>query len=97
MGVLWLRVEKGLEETKPLAGRINHALQDVGFSLETRPFRAHVTLARRREKIPSSILKNVPKGSPCPEGQVDAVHLYQSTLTPSGPHYTRLNTVSLGR
>ncbi len=43
---LWLGIVDGMDELARLAGRLDDALAGVGWDRETRPFRAHLTLAR---------------------------------------------------
>ena len=95
MGVVWLGIEYGLEPLITLAGSLNHHLEAEGFPVEKRPFRAHITLGRSREKIPSAVLRNFPTSPSSPAARIDRLHLYQSTLGPGGSRYTRLHTVYL--
>jgi 2'-5' RNA ligase len=49
---LWLGVADGQPQLAALSDRLNRGLQPVGWALDDRPFRAHLTLARsdgRRE------------------------------------------------
>ena len=43
---LWLGVREGADALANLAARVDRALVDRGWPAETRPFRAHLTLAR---------------------------------------------------
>ena len=43
---IWLGVRRGEEELANLAAQLDRALVDRGWPPETRPFRAHLTLAR---------------------------------------------------
>jgi 2'-5' RNA ligase len=44
--VLWLGVDSGGESLGALAGAVTRATAPLGFTLDERPFRAHLTLAR---------------------------------------------------
>jgi 2'-5' RNA ligase len=43
---LWLDIRRGVEELATLAGSVDAELRAAGWELETKPFRAHLTLAR---------------------------------------------------
>ncbi len=94
MGVIWLSVNLGAEPLAKWAARLQDNLEVVGFRHEKRPFRAHLTLARSRERISKKPFREVPPPKElCPVAPVQAFHLYQSTLAPSGARYTRLHTI----
>jgi len=92
--VIWIGLDKGRDESKILAEKIDEALSKIGFQKETRPFASHLTIGRVRspknkaalkEKITSCELVCV---SPC---SVPSVILFRSTLTPKGSIYTKLH------
>jgi 2'-5' RNA ligase len=43
---LWLDIRDGVEQLAALAGTVDEELRAAGWELETKPFRAHLTLAR---------------------------------------------------
>lgn len=47
--VLWAGLGQGLAEARKLARAVDQALAPLGFAAETRPFAAHLTLARIKE------------------------------------------------
>ncbi len=49
---LWLRIVEGEAELATLAARLDERLAEAGWPRETRPFRAHLTLART-DGVPS--------------------------------------------
>lgn len=85
---LWLGMvpTDGLRE---LCDRVRTELARVGVSFDDKPFRPHITLARRAR---------LPRG-PLPElvfplpAQTARVALFKSTLTQDGPIYKELHTV----
>ncbi len=102
-GVVWL----GPAETPPpladLEARLAHHLGEAGFPAHERPFRPHVTLARRRSRA----------GSPAGlEGELATAErrwltpplvcrareavLFRSELNPSGAIHTTVEKVALG-
>lgn len=96
--VIWIGLDKGAKESVELAGRIDEELSKMGFQKETRPFAAHLTISRVRsaknrealkEKVLSCQLSTVGRQ------QILSVTLFQSTLTPKGPIYTKLHEAKL--
>jgi len=96
--VLWLGSEKLSAELAGLAGDIEQALEAIGFEKESRPFSAHLTLARVRDsgvdKNLRQLLKNYTQVQ-IPKIVVDSVCLYKSQLTSDGPVYTLLRKIEL--
>lgn len=68
-----------------LAGQLNTGLQLAGFSLESRSFKPHVTLARHVDVRASSL-----PVWPVLEWQAPALALVRSRLTPEGSDYSVL-------
>jgi 2'-5' RNA ligase len=90
--------EKLSAELAGLAGDIEQALEVIGFERESRPFSAHLTLARVRDngvdKNLRQLLKNYTEVK-IPQIVVDSVCLYKSQLTSDGPVYTLLRKIEL--
>ena len=90
--------EKLSAELAGLAGDIEQALEAIGFEKESRPFSAHLTLARVRDsgvdKNLRQLLKNYTQVQ-IPKIVVDSVCLYKSQLTSDGPVYTLLRKIEL--
>jgi 2'-5' RNA ligase len=71
-----------------------------GYALDGRAFRPHITLARVREPLPLANARAlalaaravVYKGVQ----QVSALTLFESTLGPGGPRYTKVASIPLG-
>lgn len=80
-GIVWAAIAEVPAELAGLVSRLNARLADCGYSAETRPFRAHVTLAR-----------HVRRGRPIRiepiRWQVDRFCLVSSQLSPDGSRYT---------
>ena len=100
--VLWA----GPAETPPalarLAGDLESALATSGFEPEDRPFRPHLTLARRRrrERVPKGLAAALREAEearlrPPPFLEMREAVLFQSELRPGGAVYTALHTASL--
>ncbi len=88
--VLWL----GARETPPaldaLVGALRERLAGCGLALESRPFRAHMTLMRKVHRRPS-----LPRCEPL-RWRPDTHALIESTPVPGGVRYTRLAAWPIG-
>ena len=87
---LWLALSAASQEFEALEKEVSERLEQVGVAPESRPFRAHVTLARVREPAglrASALLAGIPV-PPHAGGRVDAITLFASRLSPRGPTYT---------
>ncbi len=95
--VVWVGLGKGAAEAIALAAAIDNALSKIGFAKEERPFSPHATIGRVRsllnkdklkEKVASAATKFAL--SAVAPYQISSVILFQSTLTPQGPIYTKI-------
>ena len=99
--VLWAGVSGDTEVLAALARRVDDACANVGFAREQRPFSPHLTLARLRDRASAderqragTLLADIGP-APGESFAVEAFHLIRSTLTPSGPIYDTVHTVTL--
>ncbi|MBN1526762.1 MAG: RNA 2',3'-cyclic phosphodiesterase [Candidatus Omnitrophica bacterium] len=96
--VVWVGLDKGTEESKRLAQAVDDGLSKIGFQKEERPFAAHLTVGRVKSPMNKDKLKAKIKDCQSPASsphRISSVILFQSTLTPSGPIYTKLHEVKL--
>ncbi len=91
--VFWAAVQGG--ETLPaLAHDIEAALEPLGIAKETRPFTAHLTLARIKEPVPLEALRNAAiqvEGAEFGSFPVDRFYLFRSQPGSAGSIYTKLS------
>ena len=96
--VVWVGLEGDIDVLAGLAGRVETALEPLGFPKERRPFAAHLTLARVPDGVPvadrQQLASLIERYSPqaMPSMTVTEVALIQSTLRPGGSVYHRLAT-----
>ena len=86
--VLWLAIRRGAAEL----GRVQQILQSrLAMPPERERFKAHLTLARFRERVSRGKIAEIGK-RPASAGptRIDRVTLYESRLSPAGPAYFRL-------
>lgn len=88
---LWLGATSGGADLADLAADLDRRLVAAGFSKESRPLTAHLTLARIKtydgEKAVARVLKEHQIGE-VGEFNVDRLILMRSLLKPSGSEYT---------
>jgi len=96
--IVWIGSASSSSEGEALAQALHHALQPLGFPIEAKPFKAHLTLGRIRSPKNREALVQFLKGFSFPWEETllfqRLIH-YQSTLTPQGPLYRPLYEVSL--
>ena len=98
--VLWIGLGGALDSLSKLAECISRAVVPLGFPLEDRPFRPHLTVARvkRDHREVGRVLGTLGLLSdsfPCGSILVERVTLFKSDLRQTGPIYTKLWDVSL--
>ena len=95
--VLWVGLRQGAEECTTLAKKVESVLVPLGFAPDSRPFRAHLTLARIKQSRADdwgAVLKALQALS-WPSISITKFVLYASQLSPQGPVYTALQTYTL--
>ena len=90
--VLWLGLAGDLERLRAMQRHVEAALEPIGWVAESRPFAAHVTVGRCRDRTPlaPALLRELQKGKGAahtlPEAQT-RLALMQSHLGRSGARY----------
>jgi RNA 2',3'-cyclic 3'-phosphodiesterase len=97
--VVWIGVEQD-PRLELLHHDLELACEDVGFEVEGRPFRPHITLARVRTPLAVERARALARAARSVRlqvvEQVNSITLYESTLAPSGAHYRRVHVATLG-
>ena len=94
--VVWVGLEGDVEGLTALAGRVEAALEPLGFPRERRPFATHLTLARVPDRTPSAERRQLAslieryQPSALPATTFQQVSLMRSHLGPRGARYERL-------
>jgi 2'-5' RNA ligase len=96
--VLWVDLAGDLTALLSLQSRLDAGLRQVGFDLEARPFRPHVTLARRRESARAGPPEGWPPSLRVGDGtfSMERLTLFQSRLGPRGATYISLSAFPIG-
>jgi 2'-5' RNA ligase len=96
--VLWVGLTS--DHLVALASRVESALQQLGFTPETRKFTPHLTIGRWREAdlASKSLARQLENWRAYEFGisRVESVSLIQSVLKSEGASYNRLATIPLG-
>jgi 2'-5' RNA ligase len=100
--VVWAGIDQGARELAALAGSIDQSLGELGFARESRPFSAHITLARADRRASNVELATLGRTIASQDEAeigvmtVDSVSVVQSDLFAGGPVYTDLSISTLG-
>ena len=100
--VLWAGIDGDLDSLLGLQQKIEQAMAELGFTPEGRPFSAHLTLGRVRDRASAeerrSICAAMSAASLCQVESwlVESAHLVRSHLAPAGATYTTLDAAPLG-
>jgi 2'-5' RNA ligase len=90
--ILWAGV-KSAPELSQLAADTDEAVGTLGIARETKPFSPHLTLARIKDVVPLTQVRQAIAELPTVDFgsfAVDRFHLYLSKTGPSGSIYTKL-------
>lgn len=92
--VVWLGLRTGAEAATALAAHLEAGCVLAGLRGESRPYQAHITLARARSRAGASLpeLPAVPRVKPW---RADHLVLYSSRLTRTGAVYEAMRTLVL--
>jgi RNA 2',3'-cyclic 3'-phosphodiesterase len=95
--VLWVGIHQGGEALQDIAGRLNEAVEPLGFPKDTRPFRAHLTIGRVKSSSGMQAVLAEMEHAPDTFGdcRVTEVALQQSRLKSSGAEYTIIKQFAL--
>ena len=96
--VIWTGVKVGGERVSAIARDINVALSDCGFTLDTKKFNPHLTIARLKARIDLRPYTNQYRQYDRIHGaemSVNTISLIQSRLHPTGAIYSTLQSHSL--
>ena len=90
--VLWAGIETGRAELIEAERDVTSRLAPAGIAGEDRPYNPHLTLARVRDAagLRSTVLFEGLEDRRIGTTRVDAITLFQSTLSPKGPLYVPL-------
>jgi len=96
---VWISIARGAAEISQVHHELQRRLSEFGVATDPRPFSAHLTLARVRDKerrrvgVLGQMMPEVAVASS--EWEVDRVTLYSSDLSGSAPRYTAVHRIAL--
>ncbi len=87
----------GPPELELLQDRVERGSEALGFPLEGKAFRPHVTLGRvrERERLPAGAADRLESVRVAEAFLAESMVLFESILTPGGPQYTARHTIRL--
>ena len=93
---IWIGVESN-NYLNSIAGMVDQAYSELGFSPEHKPYVPHITLARfgKNAKIKLSALQEKYAGKSWGNTKVDKIRLYKSDTLSEGARYTILKSYTL--
>jgi 2'-5' RNA ligase len=99
--VIWLGLAGDLERLGEIQQHVEAALEPLGWSPESRPFAAHVTVGRCRDaaRLAPALLRPLQKGNAAARSQPEVqtrLALMQSHLERSGARYEEMAVWRLG-
>jgi 2'-5' RNA ligase len=95
--VIWLGL-KNTEVLSKLAKEVDRSMHNFGFELETRPFKAHLTLGRVKYISNEARLESYVdefKGLSFQVADIDEIILFESVLQQTGPKYKIIEKLRL--
>jgi len=97
--VIWVGMSGHLNPLFKLQKKLENGIEMLGFKKEKRPFRAHLTLGRIKDRIDPKRFGDTLRAFGGFESETfyaDKVILYKSELKPTGAVYTQLASVPFG-
>ena len=97
--VVWVDLQEGREPLAALAEALSKELDARRFPVEKREFKAHLTLARSRDRRPGPqdrLREAAAAIPPAPAARAEALALMRSHLDPKGARYETLWRCPLG-
>jgi len=92
--IIWLGVEKGVDQITELQAKIENGFTSIGFKPEARKFHPHLTIGRVKFRFTNPKVFETTYQSE--DFLVKSVALFKSTLYPSGPIYERIKEFQFG-
>jgi 2'-5' RNA ligase len=96
--ILFYSASRGADKLQTLVSSLESTLHaNMGIAKESRPFKAHVTLARVKATLPDSVIEKL-EAFPALHGisqHVDSIFLMRSELRRSGARYYQVKEIEL--
>jgi 2'-5' RNA ligase len=97
--VIWMGLIDERQVLVPLQEQLESTLETIGFQMEDRPFRPHLTLGRMNSgRGKDELIGRIQKYKEEKFGDIEVKRLvlFKSDLRPTGPVYTPLGQIGLG-
>lgn len=93
--VLWLGVDGDIESLRELNRILENKGEEHGFVKEKRAFKAHLTIARLKERTSKLVTAHLSENFELVEFEVSELVIYQSELRPTGSVYSVVSKYDL--
>ena len=94
--VIYCSIVGDIDSLKETQKDIRSRLRNLGYKIDNRPFKPHLTIARVKSiQNKSELIKVISNLSDfiCGEQEIDSIKLKKSILSPQGPEYSTLHEV----
>ncbi|MDY6915219.1 MAG: RNA 2',3'-cyclic phosphodiesterase [Candidatus Cloacimonadota bacterium] len=89
--IIWVSLQTENKELFKAAKRIGRRLEQLGYEIDRRPLKLHVTLGRVKKRLPEKVVNfTLTKEIEFSKLKVPGLTLYRSYLKPTGPEYEKL-------
>ncbi|MCK4313077.1 MAG: RNA 2',3'-cyclic phosphodiesterase, partial [Candidatus Cloacimonetes bacterium] len=95
--IIWISAKTDNKEILTISKKFKLKLRELGYKLDSKPLKFHVTLGRIKKRLPEFFIHQVlTKEISIKEFDVSEATLYQSFLRPEGPRYVKLYNFLFG-
>ena len=95
--IIWLSAQTDDKEIFTMSKKFKLKLKELGYTLDSKPLKFHVTLGRIKKRLPEFFIHQVlTKEISIKEFDVSEATLYKSILRPEGPRYVKLHNFLFG-
>ena len=97
--VIWIGLGGKVQDLLALQGRLETELDTLGFPMENRAFKAHLTLGRIKQAAHPEVIRQLMgqyAGLDSDEFTCDQIILFKSDLKPSGAEYSKVKQTNFG-
>lgn len=94
--IIWIGMKTNNKKIFTISKKIRCELRQLGYQIESRSLRIHITLGRIKKTLPKKLIhKILTTELKFEDISVDKVALYKSLLRPSGPVYEEIGHINL--
>jgi RNA 2',3'-cyclic 3'-phosphodiesterase len=89
--IIWISLQTDHKEILKASRQFKNKLHDMGYKLDKKPIRFHITLGRIKKRLPDFFVQQILTPElKITDFEVSEVTLYESFLRPQGPVYEKV-------